>query len=309
MPKTTDKKTKAKTSQSHQELINTLEYDEQLIPISEFDPTRLLYSDPDKREIPGGKGSYRTVKLRYHYSDGKQGPVTVQLGEKWCYGIKPDNLDKDGNVRTDDDGKPQKMKNYQASMPMYNSKNGVTEEEQLEIDFLDGLHQEGQNYVVTNKKKLGCGTKSDDSVRDSVKPILFRKKKTDDEIENLDEGESPYVEDYVPALYTKLWYYNKDKVCKTVIYGPGDKPMDPRKLDYGFNLVPTLQVDTLYLGGGKASFQHKLYDGTARFKESRVVKRHAPKNAAPEEDTPDDVSGEGVTASDDESASMSSASE
>jgi hypothetical protein len=309
MPKNIDKNTKAKKEiKTHQQLIDSLEYNEQLVPISEFDPSRLLYSDAQKKEIPGGKGNYRVVRLRYHHADGTQGPILFQFGEKWCYGIQPDNLDKDGNVRTDDDGKPQKMKNYQASMPMYNEKNGVTEEEQLEIDFLDGFHQEAKNYVVTNKKKLGRGTKSDDSVRDSIKPILFRKKKNDDAIENLDEGESPYVEDYVPQLYTKLWYYHKDKVCKTVIYGPGDKSLDPRKIEGGFNMIPTIQIDNLYLGD-KVSFQHKLYDGTARFRESKPIKRHAPKNDAPLEDDVDHSGGAGSDEEASDSASLSSASE
>lgn len=313
MPKDkSTKKSKAPAEQSQQDLINTLEKSMQIIPIEEFDQERVLYSEPEKKEIPGGKGNYRTVKMRYHHKDGTQGPIIVQLREKWCYGIQPDNLDKDGNVRTDDDGKPQKMKNYQASMPMYDSKTGVTAEDQMEIDFFDGLHSMGKEFAVANKKKIGKGTKNDSTVKDFVKPILFRKKKPEKELENLEEGESPFLDDYCPQLYTKLMYYAKDKKCDTVFYGPGDKELDPRKVEGGFFLIPSVMIDSMYIGDKTITHQHKLYDGTIRFRESRPHKRLAPKNQQPAGNNDGDDNSEDVEKSDNSdeaSADMSSASE
>lgn len=291
MPK--DKTSKKSGKQTQEELLSTLEYKptpDAPIDIQEFDPDRLLFADPEKKEIPGGKGNYRTVKIRYHYPDGYQAPLFFQLSEKYCYGITPDNLDKDGNVRTDQDGKPMKMKNYQASMPMFNQKEGVTEEQQLEIDLFDGLTAVGKDHAVSHKKKFGMGNKADETVRDFVKAILFRKKKQN--VEDLEEGESIYEEDYTPQLYTKLMYYQKDKVCQTVFYGPGDKPMDPRKIEGGFFLTPVLRIDSLYIGGTTITWQHKLYDGTVRFRESKPRQRMAPKNNEPDDDNSGTNSGD-----------------
>jgi hypothetical protein len=257
-----------------------LEKSMQVIPTEEFDPERVIYSDPEQKEIPGGKGNYRVVKVQYRYSDGTRGPILFQLSEKYSYGVKPDNLDLNGEVRTDDDGKPQKMKNYQVSMPMYDSKSGQTAQDQMEIDLLDGFQTLAQHYAVQNKKKLGKGNKSDQVMKDLVKTILFRKKKTGKELENLNEGESPYQADYVPQLYTKLLYFLKDNKCETVFYGPGDKQLDPRRIDGGFYLIPTLMIDSMFIGEKGISWQHKLYDGTVRFRESRPRARLAPKNTA-----------------------------
>lgn len=288
MPKKeTSKKTagtqETQTTQQQEKTDTTdaqLEKSMQVIPVEEFDPERVIYSDPEQKEIPGGKGNYRVVKVQYRYSDGTRGPLLFQLSEKYSYGVRPDNLDLNGEVRTDDDGKPQKMKNYQVSMPMYDSKAGQTEKDQMEIDLLDGFQTLAQQYAVQNKKKLGKGNKSDQVMKDLVKTILFRKKKTGKELENLNEGESPYQDDYVPQLYTKLMYFLKDNKCETVFYGPGDKQLDPRRIDGGFYIIPTFMIDSMFIGEKGISWQHKLYDGTVRFRESRPRTRLAPKNTA-----------------------------
>jgi hypothetical protein len=276
--KEVSKKTQpAEEEEPKQEL--TLEKSMQVIPIENFDPERVIYSESEKKEIPDGKGNYRLTKVSYRYEDNTRGPILLQLSEKWCYGVNPDNLDNNGVVRVDSDtGKEQQMKNYQVSMPMFDSKTGAGATDQMEVDLLDAFTTLGQSYAVNNKKKLGKGNKSDQVMSDLVKPILFRKKKNGKELENLEEGQSPYQENYVPQLYTKLLYFHKDKRCDTVFYGPGDKEMDPRKIEGGFYLIPTVQIDAMYIGDKGISWQHKLYDGTVRFRESRPRTRLAPKN-------------------------------
>lgn len=319
-----EKETKAKNTSKKEEAKDTnqnpdfnLPYSMQVIPVEEFDPERIMTSDPAIKDVPPpGAGKYRTVKLRYKHNDGTQGPILLQLGEKYCYGVTPDNLDKDGQPRKDKEGNLLKMRNYQVSMPMH-EKNGPNESEQLEIDLLDNLREYAQNYAVTNKKKLGKGPLGSKEISNTVKSILFRKKKSEEEIAELDEGDSMYRDDYTPQLYSKLIYWAKDKRCDTTFYGPGDKEMDPRKIEGPFFLIPTLQIDSLYIGD-KISYQHQIYDGTVRFKESRKRERLAPKNTQVETETEGDNNEENndnettvntTTQSDDESADLSSASE
>ena len=113
------------------------------------------------------------------------------------------------------------------------------------------------------------------------------------------------TQDYIPQLYTKLIYWAKDKRCDTVFYGPGDKEMDPRTIEGGFNLIPTMQIDSMYIGD-KISYQHKIYDGTVRFREKTPKKRLAPKNNQPVDESTNSDAGSDA---EDSGSDLSSASE
>jgi len=252
------KKTKAVES--------NLEKDEQLIRIEDFDFSRLRYSDPQKSEIPGGAGHYRRVKVNYLYPDGKIGPPLVQLKKKYCFGVKPDNIDKNGEIMVDKNtGHPRPLKGYQASIPMYNKE--PSDEEKMEIEFFDNLKIELKRWAVENKTQIGKKAKKDETIEDSVKDIMYRKQDADGE----------YVKDYVPVLYSPLIYFYKNKDCQTVFYGPGDKTLDPRTMTSGFHIVPTIRLDSITITE-KINLKPQLFDGTVEVRDQKPKKRFAPKN-------------------------------
>jgi hypothetical protein len=298
--KTTSQSPQTKPASPPTEPTNaTITKDPQLVSIEDFDFTRLVYSEPVTGELPGGKGRFRRVRVGYRSANGKIGPPVVQLSEKQCFGVQPDNIDnKTGLVMTDEAGHALAIRGYQVPIAMWQKDKEPTPTEQTEVEFFDNLTAEFRRYAIENKKKLGKGPKSDDSVRDSVRDVLFRRKKGDKELEALQEGESPYVEGYVPKLYTKLIYYRNTGNCETVFYGPGDKEINPLTLTKtSFRAIPSIRFDSLYIGD-KISATPQIYDASVIPRQAKPRQRLAPKNEAPEsaviETAQDDEDGDGL---------------
>jgi len=275
-PKETKEQKEPKETKTKKPKDDALEKDEQLISIEDFDFSRLRYSDPQKSEIPGGTGFYRRVKVNYLYPDGKIGPPLVQLEKKYCFGVKPDNIDKNGEVMVDKESKlPRPLKGYQASIPMYNKE--ASDREKMEIEFFDNLKIELKRWAVENKTQIGKKAKKDETIEDSVKDIMYRKQDADGE----------YVKDYVPVLYSPLIYFYKNKDCQTVFYGPGDKTIDPRTMTSGFHIVPTIRLDSITITE-KINLKPQLFDGTVEVRDQKPKKRFAPKNEGVETEGNDD---------------------
>lgn len=282
--KTASKKSAVKTSTTTEKKsapkdVTQLKKDIRLIPREEFDWSRLVYSEPKKTEIPDGSGNYRRVYLNYMYDDNTIGPVIVEFGRKYCFGVQPDNVDKDGKVIKDEHGKDKSLKGYQVPIVMANvSKENPTpsETEQAEIDFLDEFRNEVIRYSVENKKAIGKGGKTDVQIEALVSELLYRKKN--------DEGE--VVSDVSPKLYGKLIYFTKSKEVGTKFYGPGDKPVNPLSLKGHFFMYPTIRFDSLYISS-KISLQHRIYDATVEPTERAPTKRLArPNTMEPPAETP-----------------------
>nr|QBK87933.1 MAG: protein of unknown function DUF2738 [Marseillevirus LCMAC202] len=233
-----------------------LKKDTRLIPIEDWDWARVVYSDPQKSEIPDGSGHYRRVRIQYMYDDETIGPAIVEFGKHYCFGVQPDNTDKDGKVLKDKNtGKERPLRGYQVPIVLTSQNKNTpdaTDEEQREVDFLDMWRGEVVRYATENKRPLGKGAKNDTQIDGMVSELLYRKKDTDGNL----------VEDVAPRLYGKLIYYTNSKEVGTTFYGPGDKEINPLSMTGHFHIYPTLHFDTIFIGGKAISLQHRVYDAT-----------------------------------------------
>lgn len=248
------------------------EKDEQLVDITEFDFDKLVISGVAKKENKFLGGFYRQSKLSYIYPNGKIGPLLVQFGKRFCFGVQPNNIDREGKIKKDKAGSPLSVTGYQVCLPMLGKDSPTTEEQQV-VEFLDNLKNYIQQWCVENKKAIGMGKDQDGLVESKVGDILYRKKTEDGE----------YEANYVPRLYIDLIYYSSNNSCETKFYGPNDSEIDPRSLvgKKFFNVIPTVRFDTIDIRA-KIAIKYKLYDGTVELQEGGTKKRFAPKNNSTE---------------------------
>ena len=293
MPKKSTKKTSAKTPSKKNSApinVNDLKKDTRLIPLEEFDWSRLVYSEPKKGEVPDGSGNFRRVYIQYRYDDKTIGPAIVELGKHYCFGVQPDNTDKDGKLLKDKEtGKEKPLRGYNVPIVMTSQNDSnpdPTPEEQREVDFLDEWHNEIVRYAIENKKAIGKGAKKDDQIDGMVGDLLYRKQNA--------EGE--YIEGVAPKYYAKLKYYTKNKEVGTPFYGPGDKELNPLTMTGHFYIYPTIHFDNIFIGGKTVSLQHRVYDATIEPISRAPKKRLARKNEM-EADADADSDGEDQDAS------------
>ena len=255
-----------------------LERDTRLIPLEEWDWTRVVYSEPQRNEIPDGSGHYRRVRIQYMYDDKTIGPAIVELGKHYCYGVQADNLDKDGKVMVDKStGKEKALRGYRVPIVMTSqNKNTPNPEdwEQREVDFFDDWRAEVIRYATENKKAIGKGAKKDDAFDSMVGEILYRRK---DEDGNITEG-------VAPKLYGNLIYYSNKREVGTTFYGPGDKEVNPLHMTGHFHIYPTIRFDSIFVGGKSISLQHRVYDATVEPISRAPKKRLARPNKMTEEE-------------------------
>jgi hypothetical protein len=258
-----------------------LEKDTRLIKIDDWDWSRVVYSDPQTNEIPGGGGNYRRVYIQYMYDDNTIGPAIVEMGKHYCFGVQPDNEDKDGKVMKDNNGKEKALRGYRVPIVMtsQNKNNPEPEEwEQNEVDFFDGWRDEVVRYATENRKAIGKGAMKDEKIDALVSNLLYRRTN--------DEGE--VMEDVPPKFYANLIYYSNRKEVGTTFYGPGDKEVDPLTMTSHFHIYPTIRFDSIYVGGKSISLQSRVYDATVEPASRAPKKRLARTNTAPVPEGGDD---------------------
>lgn len=292
---------KAGKSAKESKKTSTIDYsklkrDTRLIPIEEWDWARVVYSDPQKNEIPGGGGHYRRVRIQYMYDDETIGPAIVELCKHYCFGVQPDNTDKDGKVLKDKDtGKEKPLRGYRMPIVMTSqNKNNPepTVEEQREVDFFDDWRAEVVRYACENKKAIGKGAKNDAQIDALIGELLYRKK----------DGDGNILEDVSPKLYANIIYYSKSREVGTSFYGPGDKEINPLSMTGHFYAYPTIRFDSIFVGGKSISLQHKVYDATVepitRPAKKRLARPSTMEAQEDDDDGEEQVAGDGGNVND-----------
>ncbi len=258
-----------------------LEKDTRLISIDDWDWSRVVYSEPQKNEIPDGSGHYRRVRIQYMYDDKTIGPAIVEFGKRYCFGVQPDNTDKDGKILKDKDtGRDKPLRGYRVPIVMTSQNKNTpdaTDEEQRDVDFLDDWRAEVVRYSVENKRAIGKGSKNEAQIDALVGKLLYRKENDNGDI----------VDGVSPKLYGKIIYYAKSKEVGTTFYGPGDKSVDPLTMTGHFYIYPTIRFDNIFVGA-KISLQHLVYDATVEPVAREPKKRLARTSTLTEEEGEED---------------------
>lgn len=259
-----------------------------LISIEDFDFSKLEYLPPTSGEVPDGSGKFFRVKIQYRHSANVVGPVIIQLGKHFCYGVQPDNLDKEGKVIVDKkSGAEKSLGGYNVPIVMTSQNmdkcSAPTASEQRELDFFEAFRQEIVRYATVNKNLIGKGRMKEGAIEGLVSEILYKK---------ADES-GCFDPKICPKLYTKLIYYQKSQSVETKFYGPGDKEFNPLNMRRPFHLEPNVRFDGLYVGT-KISVQHHVYDADVypmiREEKPRLARKH-PLNEEPEQHVADTTMG------------------
>jgi len=268
-----EKPSKAKKNATKKIDPSKLKKDTRLIPIAEWDWTRVVYSSPQKKDIPDGSGSFRRVNIQYMYDDETIGPAIVGLTRHFCFGVQPNNTDKDGVVIIDKQtGKPKPLSGYKMAHVLTSQSkenpDSISPEEQFEVDHFDEWRAELIRYSIEHKKDIGKGAKSDSQIEGMVGELLHRKK----------DAEGNLVENTAPTLYANLIYYPNKKQVGTNFYGPGDKTVNPLSMKQFFYATTNIHLDNIYIGGKSISLQHRVYDSTVEPSSKGPAKRLAKEN-------------------------------
>lgn len=254
--------------------VTKLEKDIRSVPIDKWDWSRVVYGDPQK----GDYGS--RVRLSYMYDDKTVGPAIVSLGRHYCFGVQPDNTDKDGKIIKvkNPDGKEvdKPLSGYRVPIVMTSQNKTTpdpTPEEQSELDFFEDWRGEILKYSVENKVKIGKGAKTDAQIEGLVSEILYYKK----------DAEGNIVEGVAPKFYTNLIYYSKTREVGTNFYGPGDKPVNPLTTTGHFHMNEIMiRFESIFVGGKSISLQHHIYEANIEPLATASKKRlTSPNTAAP----------------------------
>jgi len=234
--------------------ISSLKKDTRLISIKDFDWNRVVFSAPIKTDLPDKSGRYYRIKINYMYDDKTVGPAIVEFSKHYCYGVQPDNIDKDGKVFKDNNGKEKPLGGYKVPIVMSNqteSSPETTPEEQAEIDFLDEMRSRAVQQVFNVRDECGNAKKSLEILDDKMGKILYR-----------GSADKPIPAWKAPTFYTNLIWFRNNGETGTKFYGPGDREIDPLTIRTHCNIYPTIQFDSIFIGSQALSVRHFVYDAT-----------------------------------------------
>lgn len=274
----------AKSKQTKNVDPKSLERDEQVIDYQNFDFKRLVFSIAPEKNV--NNNIFKRIYTSYIYDNGKLGPIFLQPGKRYSYGVQANNVDQEGNVKKNDKGEEVKNDGFRATVELC-GKDETSESEQEFIDFLEDLRNAFADYIIQNKKQLYKKKIADDDIRAQVKRIYNVKQKkvkmTDEEgDEYFDEVDDPSAK---PRMYLPLGK-NKSGQIDCDFYGPGDKQVKHTDIS-GCVMEPTIKIWNIFVGKKDSHMtpQSQLHDATvypAGF--SGPKKRLASKNTADADD-------------------------
>ncbi len=252
------------------------------IPITRIDTERMIITCPEGRAIPHEEGKYYMNKCFYVYSDGTRGPVVfypaVRKGKGsydfrkvMAYGVKPDNIDKDGKIRRDMHGMEKVVRGYNVTFRWHDpedqddtdlAQQDVEKFDQLTVEWADiiasSLSKFMPSYATKNKKSSGKKLIKNEK----IKTIMWRRTMTKDESGELKELDP--LEYGAWQLRSSLIYWPNKGEMDTVFVPPKNLSNDPldSTWQYGFYAYPKCVLQGFYSNGQSVSFMIKIYAST-----------------------------------------------
>ena len=212
-----------------------------------FDPTRMIFSKPEVKQIPNDdpsapKMTYKTIRLGVRNSDGTRGDLVFGTSEVFSFGVS-ENTEMGS----------QKVNGYTVPMCLWN-KDGATTEEKSFTDTFD-------NSIAHCKKHI-MGVKDDiekydleESELKKLNPLYWKR----------DKGK--IVEGVGPTLYAKLLFKkgaDGGKILTDFTHIETGESIDPLTLAKKYCFVTgAIKFESIYIGT-KISVQIKLVEAIVR---------------------------------------------
>ncbi len=280
--KTKHKKHSKKHSKGKDKSASASKYKQslQLTNPRDFDPDRVIFSNPEKQDIDnGGKQkltAYR-INLSYRYPDGTVGPVLLEGNRNYSYGVTENTSKETGKVT-----------GHSLCVNLV-SRDGATPEEKDYIKAGKQLYDAGLNHVVKVKKKIKKPHVTADTLdgrRGGIFtcPLYFKR-----------DEEGDIVEDGPVRIYPKLIEAVKGgrRILSRFYHEETEETVDPLSLkDRHFWITHCIKWESIWVGS-KITYQLKLWEGYVRPTEGGMKRLLArPKVSAAKSDaTPAELMG------------------
>jgi len=221
--------------------------DTQLINITNFDTSKIVFSDPIAGSVPGDGPAikFQRINLSVRNSDGSIGELIIPTSRLFSFGVSENKSQETGKVN-----------GWTFPLCLWD-KDGATKAQKEWTDTFDAIVETCISHILNTKEELD---KYDLEKSDLKKfnPLYWKKEK------KMVNGKSvlAVVDGTGPTLYTKLIYSKKNEKFVTKMYDQDDNLCDPLEMmgKYCYTNA-AVKIESIFIGT-KISLQVKLYEAT-----------------------------------------------
>ena len=217
----------------------------QLISVSNFDTSRMVFSDAAQGSIPGGGPSisFQRINISVRNPDGSIGELILPTSRLFSFGVS-ENVSPDSG----------KVNGWTMPLCMW-SKDVATKEEKEWTTAFDAIVEKCVTHILDNKEELDKYD-LDRSDLKKFNPMYWRKEK------KMVNGKPvlQVADGTGPTLYTKLIYSKKNEKFVTKFFDVNDNAIDPLDMmgKYCYTNA-AVKIESIFIGN-KISLQVKLYE-------------------------------------------------
>jgi hypothetical protein len=218
----------------------------ELISSTNYDTSRMQFSQPVQGSVPGGKGptiSFARINISTKNSDGSVGELIIPTGRLFSFGVS-ENVSPDTG----------KVNGWTMPLCLWN-KDGATADEKAWVDTFDKIVEKCVDHILDNKEELEKVDLERSDLR-KLNPLYWKKEK------RMVDGKTQMVpvEGTGPTLYSKLIYSKKNEKFVTNFFDVNDQPLDPLEMLAKYCYATSaIKIESIFIGN-KISLQVKLYE-------------------------------------------------
>lgn len=226
----------------------------QLINVSSYDITNMIFADPQINTIPNSAVSYKRISISTRNPNGTVGDLLLPTTRLFSFGLSP-------NVNPDT-GKPN---GYSMPICLWD-KNCPSKEEKEWTTKFNEIIERAKTHLLDNKDDIEL---YDLNVHllNKFNPLYWKKEK------------GKIVEGTGPTLYPKLIQSKKLDKITSLFRDEEGNIIDPLTLEKKFcYITAVIKIESIFIGSSsKISMQVKLYEGQVKLMEMGIKPLLAPK--------------------------------
>lgn len=256
-----NKNAKTPSVQKNNQSTDLLEYDA---------PSRMIFSKAVELPIPESSMTYKLINILTHNEDGTVGDLIVPTVPGTKLHPKQPKFDDGADhfvggtfsfgVQENTSLETKKVTGHSMSLSLYdktdpaNGLTGPTKAQKAWVDAFNAMCEHIKTYLIEHKDDddIGLYELTHASLA-KLNPLYWKKEK------------GKVVAGTGPVLYPKLKTSGKKSGNKIIslFYSDFDEPLDPMALIGQFCHVDAdIQIEAIYIGGGKVTLQVKLYEAS-----------------------------------------------
>ena len=222
----------------------------QLTPATGYDPTRMIFSEPQAGTIPDSKPAimFRRINISTRNEDGTSGELIIPTERVFSFGVSENTSQETGKVN-----------GYTFPLCLWN-RDGPSDEEKEWTDLFDKVVDKCVDHLVENREEIEMFELSRADLTKSkggLNPLYWKKEKHTN-----DQGKTVMrvVPGSGPTLYTKLIFSKKNDKFLSQFFDVNDEPLNALDLmgKYCYTNA-AIKIESIFIGS-RISLQVKLYE-------------------------------------------------